>query len=489
MDAQKKLLEEDPMPKALLKLSLPATVGMLFNSLYNIVDTIFVGDAVGALAIGGLTVAFPIQIAIMAIAIMIGVGTQSNISILFGAGEREKAAHYAGNGYTLGFLIALVLSILGSIWLIPVLRVFGASDVLIPYAQDYAKILIIGLIPWVLCMIFNAIKRGEGNAKIPMIVNITGLGLNIILDPIFIYSLDMGIQGAAWATVLSEYVAFAVAGYFFFTHNSVIPLHKRDFLLKAPIAKKIFAFGFPSFMSNIASSISSTCINNATILYGGALTLSAAGIINRVFMFIFLPSFGVVQGVQPIIGFNYGAKNKKRILEAIKLCLFIVTLYSITVYLILSIWGAPIVGIFTKDTKAIAIGVHALKLVLISVPIVGVPIIASIYFTSIGKPKLALFQSLLRQIGLLVPFVFLLPRIGGLGMNGVWISFPSSDIIAAIVATILLTRSLKGLDEEFAKSPRSQSDENLSEVDSKNAKADLGEIASENTTAGDPIDE
>ncbi len=446
MENREKMLREEKISKLLFKLSLPAMIGMMVNALYNVVDTIFVGRGVGSLAIGSLTVAFPIQMAIMALAMLLGIGAQANISIAFGAGEREKASRFAGNAYALMAIIGVLLTVIGLVFIVPIAKLFGASETLLPYTQDYMRIIFMGTIVWTLSMVNSNILRAEGNAKMSMILMIVGTGLNIILDPIFIFGFKMGIKGAAFATVISQYTAFFMAVYYMLTGKSIIKINVETLKLKVDYIKNIVKLGLPSFLRQIIGSVLSIFLNNSIVFFGGDIALSAFGIVNRVMMFLFLPMFGIVQGFQPIVGFNYGAAAIERVKQTVKIGVRTLIVYCSVALLIIVVFHGPILSVFTKDQATIDVGVSAIRIMFIAIPVVGLQIISASFFQAIGKAKPALILSLLRQVILLLPLIIILPRLFNLGLTGIWLAFPIADAVSTLISSFILKKELVALD-------------------------------------------
>ncbi len=449
MENREKLLREETIGKLLFKLSLPAMIGMV-NALYNVVDTIFVGRGVGALAIGGLTVAFPIQMVVMSLALLIGIGAQANISISFGAGQLDKASKYAGNAYVLMLIIAVLVALLGSFFIVPILQLFGASATLLPYARNYMQIIFLGTVALSLSMVTSNILRAEGNAKMSMILMVIGMGLNIILDPIFIFGLKMGIRGAALATVISQYTSLAIAIYYMSTGKSIIKVNRQTLKLRTQYISDILKLGFPSSIRQIAGSVLAIFLNNGIVFYGGDIALSAFGIINRVMMFLFLPMFGIVQGFQPIAGFNYGALAVDRVKQVVKTAVKALIIYcSVALFIILTL-HLPLLKLFTDNSSALAVGATAIRIMFLGIPVVGLQIISASFFQAIGKAKPALVLSLMRQVLMLLPLVVIMPKLFNLGLMGIWIAFPLSDLLSTFISVFILRREWKALDHLVA---------------------------------------
>ncbi len=445
MEDREKLLREEKISKLLLKLSLPAMFAMMINALYNVVDTIFVGKGVGAYAIGALTVSFPIQMALLALALLIGVGAQTNISISYGAGKLDQANKYILTAYITSFFIGILVTIFGYIFMTPIFKLFGATDTLMPLVRDYMIIIFFGSTATILSVVNNNILRAEGNAKLSMALIMVGTILNIILDPIFIFVLQLGIKGAAYATVISQYTTVFISIIFMFKKKTGIPLKIKGFKYKFIYLKNIFKIGFPSFIRQILASVLSIFLNNVIVQLGGDITLSAYGVINRISMFIFLPMFGIIQGFSPIVGFNYGAKQIKRVKSTVKIALKVLGVYCFIAFLVIIIFNHEIISMFTNDIRIIKIASYTIKIMFLAIPFVPIQIIASAFFQSVGRAKQALFLSLLRQIILLLPFVLIIPNLFGLGLFGVWICFPISDFISTVISAFMLKNEMKSL--------------------------------------------
>ncbi len=443
MSDRNKMLGEEKISSLLWKLSLPATIGMLVNALYNVVDTIFIGYGVGPLAIGGLTIAFPIQMLVMAIAQMIGIGAASAISRSLGAGDKESADYYAGNSYSLIIILSLIFVGLSITFLDPLLRLFGASDTLLPYAREYMSVIFYGSIFFSFSVSSNNLIRAEGNAKVAMFTMLIGTVINIILDPIFIFVFDMGIRGAALATIVSQFVTFLYVIKYMYSGKSMLNLKPHHFVLKFNYITEIITVGVPAFVRQVGGSLLAIILNNSLVFYGGDLAISAYGVINRVIMFIFMPMFGVVQGLQPIAGFNYGAKKYARVNEVIKLSIKSLVIYATLGSFIAFLFPEIIFRIFTNDAQVIDIGTGALKIIVLGLPVVGVQIVSSSIYQSLGKAKPALFLSLLRQIILFIPLVLILPRIGNLGIVGIWLTYPLSDLASTAISAYMIKKEMK----------------------------------------------
>jgi putative MATE family efflux protein len=436
-------LGEEKISKLLVNLSLPATIGMMVNALYNLVDTIFVGRGVGAIAIGGLTIAFPIQMVIMAFAQMIGIGAASAISRSLGAKDVEKADYVAGNSFLLIVILSSIIAAIGLIFTEPMLRFFGSTETILPYAKDYITIILWGSIFFSFAVSSNNLIRAEGNAKIAMTAMLIGAILNMILDPIFIFIFKLGIKGAALATIISQFTSFLFILKYLYSGKSSLKIKLHHLKPRIHIITEIFTVGFASFARMVTGSIVSIIVNNSLRIFGGDIALIIFGIVHRVIMFLFMPLFGVVQGMQPIVGFNYGAKKLDRVKEAIKLSLFTITAIATFGWLMAELFPFEIISVFTRDAEVIEKGSTIIRIVLFVIPVIGIQIVGATLFQSLGKAIPSLILSLLRQVLLFIPLVLILPRVLGLGLLGIWIAFPAADILSVILTTLFLRSELK----------------------------------------------
>jgi len=439
-------LGEEKISKLLVNLSLPATIGMMVTALYNLVDTIFVGRGVGAIAIGGLTIAFPIQMIIMAFAHMIGIGAASAISRSLGAKDVEKADYVAGNSFLCVLILSSIIAAIGLIFTEPMLRFFGSTETILPYAKDYITIILWGSIFFSFAMSSNNLIRAEGNAKIAMITMLIGAILNMILDPIFIFIFKLGIKGAALATIISQFITFLYVLKYFYSGKSSLKIKLRHLKPRMHIIIEIFTVGFAAFARMVTGSIVAIIVNNSLRIFGGDIALIIVGILHRITMFLFMPLFGVVQGMQPIVGFNYGAKKLGRVKEAIKLSLLTITIIATSGWLIAELFPFAIIGVFTRDAEVIEKGSTIIRIVLSVIPLIGIQIVGATLFQSLGKAVPSLILSLLRQVLLFIPLVIILPRVLGLGLLGIWIAYPAADILSVILTTLFLRSELKKMD-------------------------------------------
>lgn len=437
---RQQMLAEAPIGKLLLKLSVPATLAMIVNALYNIVDAIFIGQGVGFLGMAGLTVAFPIQMFILAVGQMVGMGGGALASISLGEGDGEKADRVAGNAYVLIVLFGLIITVFGTLFLDPILKLFGASADVLPYARDYMSVIFLGAVFFSFSVVGNNIVRSEGNALVAMVSMMIGAGLNIILDPIFIFVLDMGIRGAAIATILAQFTSFVYLLVYMYSGKSIFAMKPHHLKPHLPYMSEILQLGFPAFSRQVGGSILAIFLNHSIVQYGGDLALSAYGAINRIIAFLFMPMFGVLQGFQPIAGFNYGARRFERVRESIKIAQFLLIGLSTFGWLIAQLFPTFIMRLFTPETEVIRIGAQALRIIISAIPFVSVQIMSASVYQALGKPKPAFFLSLLRQFILFIPLMYLIPAVTGLGLTGLWLTFPVADVISTIVSLFMLQK-------------------------------------------------
>ncbi|QGU94021.1 MATE family efflux transporter [Clostridium bovifaecis] len=443
-DRSEKLGSEDI--KVLLRnLSLPATIGMMVNALYNIIDTIFIGRGVGTLGIAGLTIAFPIQMIMMAFNLLIGVGASASVSICLGKGDKERADHIAGNSYLVILVSGALITIVGLVFIEPILKLFGATNELLPYAREYISVIFLGSIFYGFAVSSNNLIRSEGNAKMAMFSMIIGTGLNIPLDYIFIFTFNLGIKGAAIATIISQFASFIFVFYYFYSGKSSLKIGLRHLKPDFKIISEIFAVGSAAFARQVSGSVVGIVLNNSIRIYGTSLDTAIYGTIYRIIMFISMPLFGVVQGMQPIVGFNYGAKKLARVKEAVVLSLKVTATIAFIGFIVSEAFPEPLMSLFNKNEDFVKNGVPILRIVVMMTPIIGVQIVGATLFQALGKALPALILSLLRQVILFIPLVIILPKFKG--MMGIWISFPIADLGAMIITLVFMIHQMKRLNE------------------------------------------
>jgi putative MATE family efflux protein len=414
---------------------------MFVISLYNVVDAIFIGHYVGSLGIAGLSIVFPVQMLSMGVGMMTGIGGASLISRLIGADNVPRAEHALGNSITSTVVLSAVIMIVGlanvDFWL----RLMGASETILPYARDYMTIILFGMFFQTYAMAISSLIRAEGNARIPMVGMILGAVLNIILDAVFIIQMGMGVAGAALATVIAQLISVVYFMSYYFYGKSFLKIHWGTLVPELSILKDIFAIGISSLSMTLAGSLSAILMNRALITYGGDLAVSAFGILNRVMMFALMPGMVIGQGLQPILGFNYGAKRYDRAMRVIKIAMAMATAWGIIAFTVLYTVPEPFIRIFSNESELINVSTHAARLLFLVMPLIGSVMIGSMVFLSIGKAVQAFVTSIARPALFLIPLIFILPNFWQL--DGVWLTFPISDGLACILTFILLVPQLR----------------------------------------------
>lgn len=445
-----KQLGEGSVRKLLWKFSIPAIVGMLVNALYNIIDRIFVGKGVGELAITATTVAFPIMNIIMAFGMLIGIGAAATVSIKLGQQNKKEAEHILGNAFVLIIIASILVTIFGLIFQVPLLKLLGASEEALPLAKDFTTIILFGVVLQNIGFGLNSIIRSEGNPKIAMITMLIGAILNTIFNPIFIFVLHLGIRGSALATIVSQSVCSIWVLSYFMGKKSTLKLTKGNMRLSAHIVKQIFAIGMSPFLMQFAASVINIVLNNDLAVYGGDKAIAAMGIITSVTMLILMPIFGINQGSQPIIGYNYGAKNFDRVKKALNLAILWASSICIVGFAVVQLFPKAIINVFSNaDVELLNIGSSGLRIFLAMMPIIGFQIVSSNYFQAVGKAKISIFLSLSRQVIVLLPLLIILPQF--LHLTGVWMAGPTADFLSSLIAALLLYRELRHLGEASLK--------------------------------------
>ncbi|WP_018211793.1 MATE family efflux transporter [Desulfitobacterium hafniense] len=435
-------LKNDSIGKLLWEFSLPAIIGMLVNALYNIISRIFVGQGVGYLAIAAVTVAMPVMILLMAVAMLVGVGATALISIRMGEKKMDEVEKIAGNATALIILLPLLLSFVYFLNAESLLVLFGASPEVLPYAKAYSNIIMLGAVPGAFAFGINNFIRAEGNPRIAMLTQIFGAIINIVCNYIYIFIFDWGIQGSAWAAVTGQTVSALWVLSHFLLGRSRIKLRAKYLRLDPSIVLKTLTIGFAPFAMQIANSIQQTLLNKTLWEYGGDIAISAVGIIMSISMLLLMPVVGVSQGAQPIIGYNYGAKNYERVKETLKKAVLVSTAMAVGGFILLHLFAVPVVGLFSKNDLALTeLTVHAALIFLTLMPIIGFQIVGSTYFQAVGKPIQSTILSLSRQVLLFIPLLLLLPR--HFGIEGVWITAPIADGLAVLVTGTFLFYELR----------------------------------------------
>ncbi len=443
MSNSQQILGTEPIGKLLLRYSLPAIIGMMVNGLYNVVDRVFIGNmpGVGPLAITGLGVTMPVMTIILAFGMLIGIGAATNISIKLGQGKKDEAEKLIGNSITLSVIVGLIIMAIGLLFGDQILKVFGASEDSLEYAKAYINIILIGTVFNLIGFVFNSTIRGDGNPKLSAKIMVVGCLLNIILDAVFIFVVNMGIGGAALATIISQFITAIWGLSYYIKGKSNLKLNKSNLKLDKSLVYTIIVIGAAPFAMQIAASGVQVISNNALRTYGGDLAIGAMATINSIIMMVGLPIVGISQGAQPIIGFNYGCKKYDRVEQTLKLATIASTIGLTIGWVVVQLYPEPIVSMFNKDAELVKISVDGIRKYLFMMPLIGMSMIGSNYIQSIGNAKQSMFLGLLRQVILLVPMMLILPKF--LGLDGVWFSQPVADVISFIITFIVVNKEVK----------------------------------------------
>ena len=443
MDKNKATLElgTKPVGRLLVQYALPAIIAMTASSLYNMVDSIFIGQGVGALAISGLAVTFPFMNLSAAFGAGVGVGSSSYLSVKLGQKDYSTAQRILGNNVTLNVIIGLLFSAVSLIFLDPILFFFGASEQTLPYAREYMVIILLGNIITHLYFGMNAVLRAASKPREAMYTTIFTVVLNSLLDPLFIYTFDLGIRGAAIATILSQTVALVWQIRLFSDKSQLLHLKRGIYKLDNTIVKNILGIGISPFAMNATACLVAIFVNQRLLEYGGDLAVGAYGIANRVAFIFIMINFGVNQGMQPIAGYNYGAQNYDRLMRVLKLAMIAGTCITTSGFLVAEFIPHICVRLFTSDTELTELSVNGLRIMMAAMPIVGYQMIVTNFFQSIGKAKISIFLSLSRQLLFLVPLIGVLPLF--FGVNGVWVAMPISDSFSALFALVMMVRYMR----------------------------------------------
>ena len=440
-------LGTQPVRGLLMKYALPGIIAMTATSLYNMVDSIFIGHGVGAMALSGLTVAKPFMDICAAFGTLVGVGASSLVAIKLGEKDYRSANDVLANVILLNVLLGAMVMAVGLYWLDPILYAFGASDVTITYAREYMEIILWGNILTHIYYGLNSMLRSIGHPKIAMYATIVAVVTNIILDPIFIFVLDMGVRGAALATMISQLVSVIIELVIFLNPKEVIYFHRGIWRLKRDITMRALGIGTAPFLMHMASCFVVIVLNNQLKRYGGDMAIATFGITNRFMFFFAMVVMGLNQGMQPIVGYNYGAKLFDRMTRALKLTAMCATCVMGVLWLFGLIWPEGFIRLFTHDELLIAQSIAPARVMLCTMVMVGFPMVVGNFYTSIGMSGKAIFLSLTRQVIFLIPCILLIPvlfqTIDVTPIWGVWWSLPICDALAAVLAAIILNRDMR----------------------------------------------
>lgn len=425
-----------PVGKLLMSYAIPAVIAMTASSLYNMVDSIFIGQGVGAMAISGLAITFPLMNLSAAFGSMVGVGAATLMSVKLGQKDYHTAQNILGNVVVLNLVLGTLFGIIALMFLDPILYFFGASEITIPYARDYMEIILLGNVVTHSYLGLNSLLRSAGHPQMSMYATILTVVINTILDPLFIYQFNMGIKGAAYATILAQIIALVWQLIVFSNPKEALHLKRGIYRLKKKIVVDTIAIGLSPFLMNTCACLVVILINRGLAEYGGDLAIGAYGIVNRVLFLFVMIVIGINQGMQPIAGYNYGAGQMDRVFRVLRYTIYIATAITSTGFLIGELMPELCVRAFTNDQQLIQIAAHGMRLIVICYPIIGFQMATTNFFQSIGHAGKSIFLSLTRQLLFLVPALIIFPHFWKL--DGIWMAMPASDLLASIVTAAML---------------------------------------------------
>ena len=448
MDNKEATLElgTKPVGKLLMQYALPAMIAMTAASLYNIVDRIFIGQGVGAMAISGLAITFPFMNLTAAFGAGVGVGASTAISVKLGQKDYHTAQNILGNTISLNLIIGIGLSIVCLLFLDPILKFFGASDATLPYAHEYMVIILLGNVVSHMYFGMNALLRAASKPRQAMFATMFTVVMNIILDALFILVFNWGIRGAAIATIVSQLLALMWQFKLFSNKNEILHFKHGIYRLRKKLVEHILAIGISPFLMNVCACIIVIFMNNQFVRFGGDLSVGAYGIANGIAMVFAMFVMGINQGMQPIAGYNYGAQRIDRLLRVLNLSIIAATALMVTGWLIAMFLPYFCARMFTTDATLIKMSIKAIRIVMLVFPVIGFQMVVTNFFQCIGKVKVSIFLSLSRQLLILLPLLAVLPMFWGI--DGVWYSMPISDFSAAVIAAVVMVAYMRKLKKK-----------------------------------------
>jgi putative MATE family efflux protein len=431
--------------KLLWTFSVPAIIGMLVNAIYNIVDRIYVGLGVDPLGIAAITLVSPLLMLIQSSSMLIGVGANSLFAIKLGEGKRNEVESIMGNAFLLLCIIPGTVVLLSALFIDPLMiNLLGVSEDVYPFARTYLGICLIGGVPFAMGPGLNHFIRSDGHPRTSMLTQLIGAIVNIILDPIFIFGFKMGIAGAAWATILSQYISFIWVICYFNSRHTTLRFRVKEMPLKPRVVLRILSIGFAPCVMSIAMSLIQVFMNNSLLKYGGDIAVAAMGIAFSLLVICFMPLQGIGQGAQPIIGYNYGAKKYDRLMQCYKTALICGATFLTLGWIVVHLFPHALIRIFTKEEgELLEVGVYALKTVTIMFPIIGLQILTTTYFQAVGKPVQSTIIGMSRQLLFYLPMLFFLPKF--FGLKGVFWSLPASDVLSVTFCAFFMASEWKKL--------------------------------------------
>lgn len=427
----------------LVEFSIPAIIGMLVNAIYNVVDRIFIGNApgLGAVGIAGITISYPITLVLMAISLMVGVGGATRFSIALGQKKHEEAGIYQGNAIVLTVIFGLIFMIFGNLFVNSLLVMLGSSDRVLPYARDYLSIVLYGAVFQCVAMCGNNFSRAQGNPKNAMISQLIGAGFNIAFDYILIIRFNMGMQGAALATIGGQFLSMIWQLCYLCSNRSLIKLDLQHIKIKISFALDIIRTGIPAFLMQMANSVLNFILNSSLGTYGGDIAISAVGIITSFQTICQMPLTGLMQGQQPLISYNFGAQKIDRVKETLKYSIIGGTIIALLGFLAVELFPKTIILMFNNEPEVVELGTKAIRIWFICLPLLGAQIMSANYFQCIGKIKVASVLNLLRQVIVLIPMILILSSL--IGLDGIFIAVPIADLTAFLITIFLFIKSIR----------------------------------------------
>ena len=448
MDNKKATLElgTKPVGKLLAQYALPAIIAMTAASLYNIIDRVFIGQVVGPMAISGLAITFPFMNLAAAFGAAVGVGASTTISVKLGQKDYESAENILGNTITLNLIVGLAFGGICLLFLDPILRFFGASDATLPYARDFMRVILAGNVFSHMYFGMNAVLRAASKPQMAMFATIFTVGMNILLDVVFILWWHWGIKGAAFATIISQVLALCWQMKLFTNKSELLHLKRGIYKLKSNLVRNIISIGISPFLMNACACVIVIFINNQLVRFGGDMAVGAYGIANSIAMIFVMFVIGLNQGMQPIAGYNYGAQQYDRMMRVVKLSIITAVCIMLTGWSLAMFAPYHCARMFTTDLELIKGSIKAIHIIMMMFPLIGSQMVITNFFQCIGKVKISIFLSLSRQLLFLLPLLAILPNF--YGINGVWASMPTSDFIAVVVAVTIMLVFLRRFKKE-----------------------------------------
>lgn len=445
LSPRERQLAFDPIPALVIRYSVPAIIGMLVNALYNVVDRFWIGQLHNTAALSGIGLTLPMFNLVLGFMQLVGVGATASISLKLGAKLHDEAEQVLANALTLCILIGSTIMAAGLIWLDPILVLLGGSPATLPYAWDYLQIILLGNVFNTIGFALNHTIRGAGNPRRSASTQLLGATLNMVLDPLFILGFGWGVRGAAWATIISQFVSMIWVLSYFVGQGSHLRLKPARMMFEARAVRQILSIGVAPFTMQISMSLVTILANRMLKFHGGDAGIAVMTIVASMTILFLMPLFGINQGLQPILGYNYGAQNYQRVEAAWRVGVAIATGIVVLGFALIQLFPQAIIRLFSTDPVILDMGSQALRTYLMVLPFLGFQIISTIYFQSIGHARTAMFASLMRQVIFLIPLYLVLPHY--LGLPGVWLASPIADGLSVVVTAVLIAREMRRLHQ------------------------------------------